>query len=433
VTAIPLLFAMCLAVPLLLPIEGFESLPPLAMGASLASIPWMLAQLCVDAVAPRPGSRLRLAVLFFVTVAVASWVSGARTFGVNASAMLSFLNWIALAGLVVAGQSLLTTPKRLGWMLNGWANCHMVICAVAVVFLLVTFGAQVVSSIDRGPFQHAMQAIFPSWPNYLGLAIATSICVVYAKLASGSRSFTTKLQLAILVAGLIVTFSRGSYVACIAGVAAIRLATGQTRRTILLFAVGSVFILLVLAFVPAVNYQIRATFTADTSQSVGVFERISFAREALRVWWANPTFGVGFAQFSQVVDPSEVYFGNAVQHDLGSVHNEYITTLLKSGYAGLFSMILLLVMGYRNMKRLAKHADPMIRQWALAGIGISVTLLLDGLTLESLRTVGVSGILWVMIGSLDAIARRAGSGSTAPVIAPASGLLRPGGALSHAN
>jgi O-antigen ligase len=402
-----MIFAMCLAVPLLLPIVGFESVPPLATAASLLSIPWMLAQLCLDAVAHRDGSRLRLAVLFFIAVAVVSWLSGMLTFGISASASLSLVNWIALAALVVAGQSLLTTPRRLGWMLNGWAMCHVIICAAAVLLLLITFGAQVFSSTDRGPFQRLMRAFIPSWPNYLGLAISTAICVVYAKLAAGSRSFAAKVQLGILVAGLIVTFSRGSYVACIAGVAAIRMATGQRRRTVIMFVVGAIFILLVLAFVPAVNYQLRASFTPDTSQSVGVLERLAFAREALRVWWAHPAFGIGFAQFSQVVDPSEVYSGSLLQYDLGSVHNEYITTLLKSGYAGMLSLLVLLAVGYRPMKRLAKHPDPQLRQWALAGVGICVTLLLDGLTLESLRAVGVSGIFWAMLGSLDAIARRA--------------------------
>ncbi|HKE96486.1 MAG TPA: O-antigen ligase family protein [Povalibacter sp.] len=403
----PMIFAMCLAVPLLLPIEGFESVPPLAAAASLLSIPWMVAQICMDAVAHREGSALRLAVLLFIAVAIASWISGALTFGISASASLSFVNWIALAGLVVAGQSLLTTPRRLNWMLNGWLTCHVVICAGAVIFLMITFGAQMVSSTERGPFQHAMQAIFPNWPNYLGLAIATAICVAYGRMAGGTRSFAAKVQLAILVAGLLVTFSRGSYLACIAGVAAIRMATGQRRRTVIMFAVGGTFILLVLLFVPAVNFLVRATFTPDTSQSIGVLERLAFAREALRVWWAHPTFGIGFAQFSQVVDPSSVYLGNSVQHDLGSVHNEYVTTLLKSGYAGLFSLMLLVVMGYRKLKLLTNHRDPEIRKMALGGIGICITLLVDGFTLESLRTVGVSGVFLAMLGSADAIARRA--------------------------
>jgi O-antigen ligase len=407
VSAFSLIFAVCVAVPLLLPIEGFESLPPLAAAASLLSIPWMLAQLCMDAVAHRSGSRLRLAVLLFIAVAVASWISGALTYGITVSASLSFTNWIAIVGLVVAGQSLLTTPRRVGWMLDCWALCHAVLCAVAVVFLMVRFGAELMTSTSRGQFQNALRLLIPSWPNYFGLAISLAICVVYARLLTGARGFAPRLQLAILLVGLLVTFSRGSYLACIVGVAAIRIATGQRRRTVLMFVAGSIFLLLVFMFVPVVNYQLRATFTPDTSQSVGVLERLAFAREALRVWWANPTFGVGFAQFSQVVDPSEVYFGELVQHDLGSVHNEYVTTLLKCGYAGLFSLLLLVAMGYRNLKRLAKHADPALQRLGLAGIGACFALLVDGLTLESLRTVGVAGIFWAMLGGVDVIARQA--------------------------
>src|SRR5690348_13812715 len=70
-------FAVSVSVPLLLPIRGFEAVPPLAQGVTLASVLFLAGQLGGDAASPRPGGGLRLTVYTFVVAALISFGAGA--------------------------------------------------------------------------------------------------------------------------------------------------------------------------------------------------------------------------------------------------------------------------------------------------------------------------------------------------------------------
>lgn len=402
-TILPAALALALSVPVLLPIGEFEAVALLAMTASLLAIPLMFVQFCCDSVESRPGGGLRLLVLGFVGAAFVSWLVGIASFGLDLSATLSFVNWIALGALVVAGQCVLASTRRIGWMLNTWTLSYSLLSVAILIYLCATFGVEMFSSTDRGPFQSAIQSIVPTWPNYFGMAIVVAICIVHSHLILGSSSVVLKAQLVVLLIGLVITFSRGSYIACIVGITTISIAAGGKRRVILLALGGSVLALLTGFFVPAVRYQLIATFTPDTSQSLGVFERLAFAREALRVWMEQPTWGIGFFQFAKFVDPAEVYFGLLYRADLGSVHNEFLTTLLKSGWVGMLSLAAIIIAAIRVCRRAVRSAEPRARQLGLAGLGITAALLVGGFTLESLRTIGVSGIFWALVGALDGV------------------------------
>ena len=404
--ALPHLFALCVSLPLLLPIPGLEAVPPFAMGAALLSILLLMGQFLLDLVGRREGGTIRLIVLLFVGAAVASWLAGVLSFGFDAGAALSFVNWIALVGLVIAGQVMLASPRRIGWMLNTWVISLSLVALLVVVYLTLSFGPQLFTTTDRAPFQVALRGFIPSWPNYFGVALSTAVCVGYGRLAAGARPPFLRTQLAVLMVGLIVTFSRGSYVACIAGVGAITLVTGSRSRTALYFMVGGTLMVLIGIFVPAVNYQFLATFESDTSQSLGVLERFAFAREALRVWLERPAFGIGFSRFADFVDPALVYSANEQQSDLGSVHNEYVTTLLKGGWVVALALVLFLFAAFRLLRRVSRHPDLQIRQWGVAGIGVMANLCVAGLVLESLRTISVSAIFWVLVGALDGLMRK---------------------------
>lgn len=402
--ALPIFFAIGIALPLLLPIPGFESVPPLAMGVAMLSIPLLMLQLSFDVVYQRQGGQLRLVALILVVAAFASWMTGVRTFGFRTSAALSCLNWIALVAVMVAGQALLRTRLRVEWMLNTWVVSHAAIAGVVVVYMLATFGGQILSSTDRGPFQAAMRLAIPSWPNYFGVALALALCIAYGRIATGSRSIFTRLQFLVLALGLMLTFSRGAYVACIAALLAMTLIAGKRRRIIYLFMGIVLFVAAVGLGVPTVRYQFIATFDVGTSQNIGVLERLAFAREALIMWWERPFFGIGFVGFSELAEPSLVY-STGPQAALGSVHNEYLTGLLKGGLIGLGATVLFLANAVSILRRCLRSAVPGLRQQAVIGSGITVTLLLAGLTLESLRTIALSGIFWVLIGALDGTLR----------------------------
>jgi O-antigen ligase len=291
-------------------------------------------------------------------------------------------------------------------MLNTWVISHSVIAFAVLIYLSSAFGSQIVTSTNRGPFQVAMQSLIPTWPNYFGVALAIAICIVYGRLLVGSRGRFLKVQLVVLAAGLVITFSRGSYLACVAGVTAITIVSGLHRRAILLFSSAIILAVSAGLLVPAVRYQFLATLAPDTSQSLGLIERLAFAREALLVWWNHPTLGIGFLRFDEFVDPAHVYFGMSRIRDLGSVHNEFVTTLLKSGWVGAVALFVFLASAFRIFRRASRQFDSDTRQWGIVGIGIGAVLLVSGFALESLRTVAVSAIFWALVGALDGVHQR---------------------------
>ena len=410
--AVPFLFAACLAVPVLLPLPGFETVPPFAMGVAMFSIPFLFIQLCMDSVASRPGSVLRLGALLYVCAAVCAWVVGTFAYGPDGGAVLSMLSWISLVAVAVAGQTLLTTTQRVAWILDIWVMWYSLVSAAAAVYLFAKFGGGLITSTSRAPFQFAMRELIPSWPNYFGVGIATAICVVYGRMLAGMGGFVSRLQLVALLVGLFLTFSRGSYIACIAGMFVMTFVSGSRLRAILMLLAGSVATVAAVIFIPAVNFLVLASFQPGTSQSLGMIERVAFTREALLLWWENPMTGIGFRRFADFADESLVYADGKMQASpLGSVHNEFVTTLLKGGWLGAASLLVVLILGYRIFKRAARNPDPRVRHYGIVGFGVAAALLAAGMVTESLRTIAVSGMFWVLIGALDVLGRTSGTGA----------------------
>jgi O-antigen ligase len=404
--AVPLLFAAALAVPVLLPIPGFENVPPFAMAAALGSIPFLFIHFCLDSVASRPGSALRLGALLYTAAAIFSWLAGIVLFGPDAGATLSFISWISLVSVAVAGQTLLTSAQRVSWLLNTWVTYYALVSFFAAFYLIALFGSSLITSTSRTPFQVAMRDLIPSWPNYFGVAIAIAVCIVYGRIRSGASSLVSRLQLVALLIGLFLTFSRGSYLACIAGMFVMTFVGGSRLRAMLMLFVGLIATFAAVIFIPTVNFLVMASFRPGTSQNLGLIERLAFQREALLLWWDHPMTGIGFRRFADFADMTLVYADGGQQASaLGSVHNEYVTTLLKGGWLGAASLLVFLVLAFRVLKRTVRHEDLRIRQFGIVGFGVAAVLLTACMATESLRSIAVSGVFWALMGALDRISR----------------------------
>jgi O-antigen ligase len=399
-------FGTSLALPLLLPIPGFEAIPPLAQGVTLASIFAIAAQLGGDVARPRRGGGLRLVIYCFVAAAITSFVAGCVLYGVDGSALVSLLNWVALGGLVIAAQGVLVSRRDVDRMLNVLVNSYVVLSIALLAYLLARFGAQIFVSTNRGPFQLAARALMPAWPNYYGVAAAVAITVVYGRLLTGMRGRWTIAQLSVLFVVLLATFSRGSLLACLVGMGVMTVVSGRLRRAMPLFVASILVLAMIASLLPGVRYQFVATFTPGTSQNIGVLERLAFAAEAIRLWKQHPLVGIGFHQFVELAEVSRVTTLGGTGAALGSVHNEYITTLLKGGLLVMATFLALIAMALRRFRQLARSSDQDLRRLGVVGLGMAAVLLVAGLTLESLRTVLISAPFWALLGGLDALRLR---------------------------
>jgi O-antigen ligase len=87
----------------------------------------------------------------------------------------------------------------------------------------------------------------------------------------------------------------------------------------------------------------------------------------------------------------------------GSVHNEYLTTLLKGGIVTLVTFLAVLVTAWRLLvaRMRSELAGSAWQRWAVAGLGMMAALGVAGLGAESFRTISVSAPMWLLIGALS--------------------------------
>mgnify|MGYP001317623095 CR=1 FL=1 len=409
-----LVLGLGIALPLHVSVGEVELAAGIAEAVAVASIFLLLpAQFLADTGKPRLGGTTRLLVLGMVITSLASWANGVLEQGFSLGALLSMLNWIALGGMVVLGQVLVGDLRRLGLLLGVWAAVQAAVAAGSVVYLVGRFGSSLVTATARGPFQHAMHELLPSWPNEAGLAFAVAACLCFGRLRGGHRGLLLRAELLVLTAGVLVTFSRNAWLASFAGVLTIAVAA-RHRRGSLVLPVGAVVMVPLLALLlPPVRYQIASSWRPGTSEQLSLVARLAFATEALRIWLDHPFLGVGFARFDQFASLGRLstVASVAAGYVPGSVHNEYLSTLVKGGLVSAASFAaFLLASGWRFLG-LARHAPPASqgRPWGVVGLGLLAALVVGGFGGESFRHIAVSGPFWLLAGGLSVlgpIARR---------------------------
>jgi O-antigen ligase len=308
---------------------------------------------------------------------------------------------------VVCGQAFLGRADRAELLLRIWIWSYACVAAGIVAYLMLRFGTGLIASTDRGPFQLAIRAIFPTWPNYFGTALAVGICYPFARLLTGRSGPVVWVALPILLVTLLVTFSRTAI--AVTGIALFVMAVaGGRARKMLPVALATVIILAGLAaLLPAVGFQFAETLRPGSSQQLGVFERYAYAAEAVRLWRQHPLFGIGFGRFDEFAElPRIIQRAGFEGVTLGSVHNEYVTTLLKGGVLGALGFGLILVVSIGAFRRALRSVDLGVRVLGLSGIGIATVLGLAGFTAETFRTLSVAGPFWVLAGSVSVICAR---------------------------
>lgn len=419
-TAIALLVVLALAFPINLSLGDVDIAAGAGQGIAVAAVFLILpAQFLLDTGRPRPGSLMRLAVLFMVLTSLVSWTVVAIQRGTSLGAVLSLLNWIALGGIAVLGQVLTVDGRRLDLMLRAWTAVQVSVAGGAILYLLALFGPTLFTASSRGPFQLAMHAIIEQWPNGTGLSLSVGAVLCFALNRGRWRLGWPVIQLTLLVLGVMVTFSRNALLAMVAGMVAVTVLRSDIRRGLFAAVILLVVLSLTAMVIPPVRSQIVATWSPGSSQQLSIIERLAFALEAIRVWRQNPVVGIGFGRFDEFASLDRLSGGTSIASGYvpGSVHNEYLSTLLKGGIISAFSFAVILILIWRLFLRSARHSDPAspLRRWGAAGIGVTTVLCVGGMGGETFRHIGISGPFWILAGGLSMLQspnRQSASGGT---------------------
>jgi O-antigen ligase len=203
-------------------------------------------------------------------------------------------------------------------------------------------------------------------PNVLGefLLIGIGVSALLAMDLPGRARLLPGLTLALAVAALPLTYSRGAY----AGLVVFVLSAGwllwpvRRRAWPVLVVIVAVAGLMTLRF-PAVGLRAESV-TLDPQDTAT--SRVFIWRTAVRVWEAHRIWGTGIGTFNSVYSryrPPGVMTTYAALRVPGSAHNDYLELLAETGVIGLLILGCATVWGLGRMASRFRRGDAKARIW----------------------------------------------------------------------
>ena len=207
----------------------------------------------------------------------------------------------------------------------------------------------------------------------------------------GFGEFVKRKKLKLLNYGLIAltvfatmyTFSRGGYLAVLAGVFVL----GVLKDRKLLVVLG-VFLFTWQALVPvSVRQRVTMTQNSNGRLEASAQERVYLWQDALDSIESSPIVGTGFATF---------LYGHHVDN-LKDTHNLYVKVMVETGIVGLLIVFLLLQQSLALAYRLFKHAtDPLYRGLGLGLFLAMFTCIVANLFGDRWTYLEITAPLWVL-------------------------------------
>ena len=216
---------------------------------------------------------------------------------------------------------------------------------------------------------------------------------------TGWRIFAI-LGVVCLTFAVVKTGTRGAWPAMI-GVFALQFAILNISRgrKILIAGFGVVLLGLMAVNVPSVKNRIDLTvyevksYYQDNNRTSSVGFRLDLWHVALEGFIENPIWGVSYQRRSQIMDdfrkkhPDSASIGNDGR---SSAHNEILNALSKRGVIGAIAVLLLYLVPIRFFIKHFRYGDVgVISQLGLAGVGLSLTMIICGITEAPLMNVRV--------------------------------------------
>jgi O-antigen ligase len=304
------------------------------------------------------------------------------------------IRWLVYFGLylavinVVRREQAESVWKALEWMVIGFAAFGIVQAIALPGFAQIVYPDSE-AYLDWDPQGHRLVSTFLD-PNFAGGLIVLVLLVLAARMAFGAPVPHWKLFL--LTAAVVMTLSRSSWLALIAGGMVIASVRGHSRRLIGFAGAG------LLAMVAALPWIVQfATSFNKLSLDASALVRVVSWMRALEIFSDHPIIGVGFNTYGFVrerygfVVPGQSAFG---------VDGGLLFIAVLTGVVGLALYCGILYTVLRRCRRIWQDADrdPRERGFALGVAAVTVAIVVHSIFLNSILYPFLMQPLWVLWG-----------------------------------
>lgn len=333
----------------------------------VASIIGLVAGLATKSGFPRRDAFLSSA---FVWLCLFTLVQALSLYSRGLGVMLNeLLFWAMYALFVVVSLLLIRNPADLrryvfGMMLGGM---------VVVFYGIYALAAKIGLAGETG--RAGAYGMYQNHNDYTFVIIQIiPFLYLYARQESGWKRYILRAFLAVCVAGILLSLSRGGILALVMEFLLLVLMTMDAKRRLLLLPVVAVAGMAVIGYQWAKRAENQQTgYTAATAQE----SREELWRAAAAVVKARPLFGVGSRRFGET---ARDYYSLSHNQVGKNTHNTFIEVVATSGLVG-FSCFLAMLAGlWRLVRRPALgRMDPMLEATRVATLISFYTVLFRGL------------------------------------------------------
>lgn len=256
---------------------------------------------------------------------------------------------------------------------------------------------------DRGSMEASRIGGVFDQPNMLGAFFVYNMFFFLSFFLYYWRSWRYWLLLIPLLAcfrGIMVTFSRGAYLACAFG--AFMTAFFRGKVIFFLACVTAIVILLNPVLLPeGIQQRLAATFGGQKVISTDLGEitdpsasqRIMIWKGSLEMIKEQPLFGFGYATFPYMIG---VYAPGVSGMD---AHNTYLITAAEMGMPALLVFLFILFLLIKNSRWIVRHSrDRYFKGFALGVLGGICGLLMANMFGSRLNSEEISAYFWLLSG-----------------------------------
>jgi O-antigen ligase/polysaccharide polymerase Wzy-like membrane protein len=236
-------------------------------------------------------------------------------------------------------------------------------------------------------------------------AIAVPLCAHYAFRAAthGRRSWPWWLGLAMLATGAMVSLSRSAILGLLAA-ALVLLPTWPAKRQLQAIVAAVLFTGFMRLFVPGLIGTLISLFSHLSGDPSIQHRTESYARAGVQIA-EHPWLGKGF--------------GTYLPDKYGPLDNQYLGTLVETGFVGLAALILVLVAGAYAAVQVRRAArDPVLRDLAQTLLACLAVIMVADATYDAFGFIMATGMCFLLVGVAGALWRtiRDDPGQFVPVV-----------------
>jgi len=282
-----------------------------------------------------------------------------------------------------------TTTKRALLVLAGFGVAAVVVGVANAVVVLEALRAHTYDVIQTPP------VVIYTTANALALFLGPLIAVAASLLMYSSDRLVRLVSggfLVIAVSSMLLSFSRGGYLAVAA--VAIGLALSHPRRVWLL--AGTLTVGVLVGLIPPVFHRISLEFqNTNGTTFFGRAGRLELWSATLQMLRQHPLFGAGISGFAERIGP----FWNANHPErFIDPHNIVLNFWVETGVLGLIAFAWILVVAFQVTWRGWNHADASWRPIELGVLLALVAFLIHGLVDVPYFKNDLSLEFWALVG-----------------------------------